>query len=182
MPGARNIAAADLASANPDKAAHFRCLEKVANDARDGLVISDRSGKIVLFSRGACALFGYTPTEMIGTDISVLMTEPFRGNHDTYVRAYLKTGEGQILGIGPRHVPVRHKDGHIVPAELSVSEDTYGGERFFIALLREISGRPGADEALWKAYGALAEELNCLKSEYAQLRARYEELRHRNKS
>lgn len=128
-------------SLTADVAARYACLEKVADDARDALIITDAAGRIVLFSRGASALFGHGAEEMLGADLACLMTEPFKSNHEAYVRHYVRSGQGQILGVGPRVVPVLQKSGRVAPVELSVSEFVSRGERHFIALFRDTLGR-----------------------------------------
>lgn len=155
--------------------AHFGCLEKVADDARDGLIISDAASRIVLFSSGAEAMFGYAPSQALGKNISMLMTEPFKSNHEYYVRCYAATGQGQILGVGPRHLPVVHSSGRIVPSALSVSEDIWNGERFFIALFRAL-GAGSEKETLLTAYGELGQALADLKASYNDLNHRHREL------
>ena len=45
----------------------------------------------------AVKMFGYTPGEMIGQNVSMLMPEPYADEHDEYVARYLKTGEMILL-------------------------------------------------------------------------------------
>ena len=82
-------------------------------------------------------LLGYTPEELLGQNVSCLMDYPLRWQHDGHIARYLVTGERHIIG-SSREVSGRHKDGHAVDLELSVSEYSVHGERFFIGTLRDI--------------------------------------------
>ncbi len=68
------------------------------------------------------------------------MPEPYRGEHDGYLRRYLATGEKRIIGIG-REVLGRRKDGSEFPIGLSVGEGSTNGRRFFTAVIRDVSDR-----------------------------------------
>ncbi|MDH3588659.1 MAG: PAS domain S-box protein [Gammaproteobacteria bacterium] len=126
----------------PDNAAslaeaRFAALLDAAVDAI--LVISD-SGRIETFNRAAEALFGYSADEIRGKNVSVLMPEPYRSEHDGYIKRYLETGEKKIIGIG-REASARQKNGDFFPIDLSVGEIRHAGERRFVGIIRDISER-----------------------------------------
>ena len=85
-------------------------------------------------------VLGYKPDELIGRNISMLMPEPERSQHDDHISRYLDTGEAHIINIG-REVEGLHKDGRLVPLELAVNEYQIHGERFFVGSLYDISER-----------------------------------------
>ena len=43
-------------------------------------------------------MFGYTASELLGCNVSVLMPSPHRERHDNYISRYLMTGERRIIG------------------------------------------------------------------------------------
>ena len=85
-------------------------LTAILESAVTAIISIDNSGHIETLNPAAERLFGYTAAEMIGKNVSELMPEPFRSQHDTYLAKYLATGQRKIIGIG-REVDGRHRDG-----------------------------------------------------------------------
>jgi len=86
-------------------------------------------------------VLGYSADEVVGQNVSMLMPEPHRGRHDAYLARYMNTGEAHIIGIG-REVEGLHKDGHLIPLELAVSEYVVRGEHLFLGTLHDIRDQP----------------------------------------
>ena len=84
---------------------------------------------------------------IIGQNVKILMPSPYREEHDGYLARYLATGEKRIIGIG-REVFGLRKDGTIFPMDLSVAEARLGAERIFVGIVRDITERKQAEEAL----------------------------------
>jgi two-component system sensor kinase FixL len=104
----------------------------------DGIVVIDERGLIQLYSPAAERLFGYASAEVIGKNVSMLMPAPYRGEHDSYLDRYLRTGERRIIGIGRVVVGLR-KTGETFPMELQVNEFGFGGNRFFTGFARDLT-------------------------------------------
>ena len=90
-------------------------------------------------------LFGYSPAELIGANVNMLMPSPHRESHDTYLENYRRTGHRKIIGIG-REVTGRRKDGGLFPMDLSVSEIVLAGRRMFMGLVHDVTDRKRAEE------------------------------------
>jgi two-component system sensor kinase FixL len=79
----------------------------------------------------------------------------YRDEHDTYLEQYLQTGQTKVIGRG-REIVGRRKDGSTMPLDLSVSEVKQGGDRNFLGIMRDISGRKQAERALCVSEARLA--------------------------
>lgn len=118
--------------------------------AVDGIVTIDKHGTILNVNPAAVRLFAYPIEEMVGCNVSMLMPEPDRGNHDRYIANYLTTGERRIIGIG-RTVTGQRKDGSLFPMELSVGEAAIRDMRIFTGIVRDITDRKRWEEDLGTA-------------------------------
>lgn len=122
----------------------------VVDTAVDPIVVIDEVGTIQSFNRAAENTFGYSATEVIGQNVSMLMPEPHHSDHDRYLARYRRTRERKIIGIG-RAVEGRRRDGSTFPLELSVAEWRDGRRRFYTGIMRDITARKAAEDALRKA-------------------------------
>ncbi|MBM3961339.1 MAG: PAS domain S-box protein, partial [Planctomycetes bacterium] len=113
----------------------------------EGCVTIDARGTIESINEAALQLFGYTRAELLGNNVKMLMPVSYGAEHDSYLGRYLKTGERRVIGIG-REVVGRRKDGSEFPIDLSVGEGRLGNQRFFTAVLRDISERKGLQTKL----------------------------------
>ena len=110
----------------------------------DCVVTTDERGFILSANPVMEKLFGYTPSEVIGQDVAIIVPEPDRSRHQGYMEHYCRTGKGQEYvggahGIGRgREVEGVHKDGALIPVYLAVSEYFVGDERHFTGVMRDI--------------------------------------------
>lgn len=111
------------------------------------MVLIDERGCITRFNAAAQGLFGYAESEVLERNVSMLMPEPYRGEHDGYLHRYQQTSERRIIGIG-REVVARRKDGSTFPIDLSVGEFEAEGEHGFVGILRDITLRKQQEEQL----------------------------------
>ena len=124
--------------------ARFRA---IVSTAAEGIVTVNERGIIQLFNPAAERIFGYATSEVIGTPIAVLMPylpTPLRPGD---VGPSPLIGENKTVS-GLREVVGKRKDGSLFPLEFTVSEFRDDHERFFAAILRDISERKEAEDAL----------------------------------
>jgi PAS domain S-box-containing protein len=122
-------------------------LRSVINNVIEGIITISPDRIVEMFNPAAERIFGYEASEVIGNNISMLMPEPYRSEHDSYVLNYLNTGIKKIIGIG-REVSGRRKDGVIFPLYLAVSEMNHGDKRRFIGIIRDITDVKKAEASL----------------------------------
>jgi two-component system sensor kinase FixL len=121
--------------------------QAVIDNAHDAIIAIDARGRMETFNKAAQRIFGYQPDEVLGRNVSMLMSQPYRGEHDGYMRNYLTTGVAKIIGTG-REVEAQRKDGTVFPIDLSVGEMRVGDQRGFIGIIRDITGRYEAERQI----------------------------------
>lgn len=122
----------------------------------DGLITINKRGEIESVNKSCERIFGYVEEEILGQNISILMPEPHRSQHDRYMGDYHNTGERKIIGIGRESEGMR-KDGSIFPLELSVSEVEVQGQVIYSGIVRDISERKAAEEKIKQGNAELEE-------------------------
>jgi PAS domain S-box-containing protein len=122
----------------------------IIDAAVDGIIVIDSRGRIEAFNAAAERMFGYLERDVIGRNVSLLMPEPQRSEHDGYLEHHLRTGERKIIGIG-RSVTALRQDGQRFPVHLSVGEFEIDGEKHFTGILHDLSRRTELEERLREA-------------------------------
>jgi len=134
-------------------------LKAVIHNVCEGIVTIDTKGVIENVNPAIGQIFGYQQDELIGQNISLLMPEPQKGLHDSYIHNYMRTGEGSVLG-RYREVSGLRQNGEVFPLELNVNEMKLAGENHFVGILRDISERKEAEETMTQL--ALYDQLTAL--------------------
>lgn len=129
-------------------------LSAILTTVPDAMVIIDRKAAIISFSAAAQKLFGYRPEDIVGKNVSLLMPEPFRSQHDGYLARYLSSGQARIIGIGREVIGLR-KDDTTFPMELSVGEAKVHGESEFVGFIRDLTERKERERQLQESQDQL---------------------------
>lgn len=123
-------------------------LRQVMETAQAGFVEMDVSGVITEWNRKAEELFGWTEKEVVGRPLAETLVPPaLRGAHAAGLRRFLDTGENRVLGKTVEFEAL-HRDGHLLPVEVSTWVTYVGDEMTFSALLHDISERRKGEEAI----------------------------------
>ena len=131
-------------------------MQAILDNTVDGLITIDEKGKIESFNTACTTIFGYASTEVLGKNVKILMPAPYHAEHDAYLRNYKNTGKKKIIGIG-REVLGRRKNGTTFPIDLSVSEVNVNGRTIYSGIVRDITDRKKAENALVEANTELEE-------------------------
>jgi PAS domain S-box-containing protein len=123
--------------------------EAILASTLDPVITIDANGIIHAASDSVERVFGWTPRELVGRDIAVLMGEPHRSGHARYMAAYLRTGSSAILG-RTREFEAVHRDGTKLHIELSVSRVDLPDEEapLFTGIIRDVTERKRVERAL----------------------------------
>jgi PAS domain S-box-containing protein len=129
-------------------------VQTILNTVVDGIITLRASGGIIESVNPAAEhMFGYAAAELGGQNFSRLIPELDQDQKGGSLEYYSASDEARAKGAG-REVTGRRKDGSRFPLEIAVSEMWLGGQRYFTGILRDITARKQAEEALLKA-GAL---------------------------
>ena len=131
-------------------------IQTILNTVVDGIItLHARGGIIETVNPAAEHMFGYPASELVGKNFSILIPELDREQHggNGSLEYYSASAEARAVGLG-REVVGQRKNGTTFPLEIAVSEMWLGGQRYFTGILRDITARKQAEEALVKA-GAL---------------------------
>jgi two-component system sensor kinase FixL len=119
----------------------------IVEAAVDAIIVIDGRGHIEAFNPAAVRLFGYREADVLGKNVSLLMPSPYRDEHDAYLDRYQREGNARIIGIG-REVNGRHRDGTLIPLQLSVGEMLVAGEKKFVGMLHDLTARKRIEQQL----------------------------------
>jgi len=129
-------------------------VQTILNTVGDGIVTLHALGGIIESANPAVEqMFGYSAAELQGKSFGFLIPELDQEQHHVALDHFGASPAARALGQG-REVMGFRKDGSFFPLEIAVSEMKLGSELYFTGILRDISARKHAEEALRKA-GAL---------------------------
>ncbi len=134
------------------------------SNLHDPVVTIDANGMVCSANLALNRVLGYSSGELLGRNVSVLVPELQRSEHDGYIQRYLQTGNAHVIGAS-REVVGQHENGDLVPLELSVSEFSHDGEKFFIGTLHDLRDRNRLIDELTTARAA-ADQANQAKSAF----------------
>lgn len=122
-------------------------LNAMIETAPDGVITIDAQGLIQDFNAQAQRVFGYRREEVIGRNISCLMPSPLAEQHDAHLRKHLDQ-PNQPLDVRGREVLGKHKDGRLIPLQLTIGKATTTSGTIFVGYLQDISERKRTDAQL----------------------------------
>ncbi|MDH5711981.1 MAG: diguanylate cyclase, partial [Gammaproteobacteria bacterium] len=110
-------------------------LESIA----DAVITIDDRGRIMTFNFAAEQMFGYQRDEVIGKNVSILMTSRDSAYHDGYMEHYMKTGVSGIIDVGTRQLSAVTKHGSEILIGLSINEVQTEEGRQFVGVIRDMT-------------------------------------------
>ncbi len=138
----------------------FRAVTQSANEA---IISTDSDGNIIAWNMSAQIIFGYTENEMMTKPVIQLIPERFRVAQCNKIKQILTTGEkngsdktAELLGL--------RKDCSEFPIELSLASFQTNEGRFYTGILRDITQRKQAEEALRNAHAETEQLLSSISS------------------
>ena len=137
----------------------------ISNRARDIILHMGRDGRIIEANEAAINVYGYTRDELLSKNILDLRAPENRANTSEQMRL----ADARGLLFETNHI---RKDGSTFPVEVSSCGTVIEGKRVLLSIIRDISKRKRAEEALKQATDELelrvkerTEELSISKDE-----------------
>ena len=133
-------------------------LRGILDSAMDAIITVDEAQRVVLFNNAAETMFGWTRDEALGAPLDRLIPERFRGAHAAHVRRFGETGvTSRRMGGSLRIVTGLRRNGEEFPIDASISQIGDAGQRFFTVILRDVTARIEAEDALRRSKNELQE-------------------------
>jgi len=127
----------------------------IVDSAADGIITLDERGIVESLNPAAERIFGYGVDQIVGRNVNLLMPASEGEEQGSCLPAFLE-GRRQNAPCICGEVIGRRKDGSTVPAELHVSEVRLGRRRVFTVIVREITARKAAEQALREQFHTAA--------------------------
>jgi hypothetical protein len=132
-------------------------LAAIVDSAMDAVITVDEQQNIVLFNRAAELLFRIRRDQVVGAPLDRLLPPRFRAAHRAHVEQFGRTGvTSRKMGDVTTLWGLR-TDGEEFPIEASISQASEGGRRYFTVILRDITLRKHAEDALRESQRELRE-------------------------
>jgi len=146
----------------------FRTLMQTAVDA---IILADSYGNILGWNQGARRIFDRTDAEVLGQSITQLMPERYRQAQEAGIQLASSDGGSRLVGRTAELHGLR-KDGSEFPLELSLASWQTAKGRFYCGIIRDITERKRAEEALRKSeehYHTLFDEARAMQEKLREL-------------
>ena len=116
--------------------------------ATDAIITVDAEQRITLFNTAAERMFHCPAAEALGATLDRFIPERFRAAHQAHIEEFGKTGVTTRAMGHQRPLAALRSDGHEFPVEATISQVTVAGQKLFTAIVRDITERKRAEEAL----------------------------------
>lgn len=125
----------------------------VAQTATDAVITVDSEGRVMFWNNGATKIFNYSSDEMMGKKLDSIMPERFLDKHNASMER-AKKGIHTIIGKMVEVAAVR-RGGTEFPIELSLANWSTKEGEFYTSIIRDITERKLAEDALQQAINKL---------------------------
>src|ERR1700710_2254556 len=142
-----------------NSAAHTKSpidFEQLVGVIGDAVVVSDASGAITLWNPAAERMFGFTPEEVLGKSLDLIIPERLRGRHWEGYEKTRATGQTRY-GHDLLKVPAVDKAGRSMSIAFTVAllHSPQGDITGIVAIIRDETSRFAEDRALRKRVAEL---------------------------
>src|SRR6266511_5719607 len=144
----------------------------IVESAMDAVITVDEKQRVVMFNAAAEAMFGCPRGQAIGAPLAWFIPERFRAEHERHIRRFGETGTSSRRMGAQRIVTGLRRNGEEFPIDASISQITEGGKKFYTVILRDVTERVQAEEALRRSQEELRELASGMNSVREQEKSR----------
>ncbi len=137
-------------------------LHAVIASAMDAMISVDEQQRIVVFNHAAEAVFQCPASEAIGSTIDRFIPASLRNLHREHMRRFGNAGVTARSMSSPGILTAVRSNGQEFPIEATISQVRIGGQKLYTVILRDITERKQAEEALHQSeaqFRALADAI-----------------------
>jgi PAS domain S-box-containing protein len=138
-------------------------LRSVVQTAGDAIITVESEGNIYQWNDAAGNMFGYSLEEMLGRPVMKVLPGRFHYLFQNKPKRPALTGQ-LVIGQYPTEAAGLHRDGHEFPVEITISRWKIKDSSFSTAIIRNITERKQAEEALRSSQTMLQTVLNSIPS------------------
>ena len=152
-------------------------LSSLFENATEGILLTNADGKVILANPAAINMFGYSPDELYGNTVDILLPRNLREKHTALRNSFYQHPQNRSMGSG-RDLYACRKDGTGFPVEVSLSHYKLVGQTYVIAFIVDISLRKGIESDLIKKQQELENVTNQLRKLNTELEKKVDERTH----
>lgn len=138
-----------MSTLDKEKQFEMESLNALFEHATEGIIVSDKSGKLIKANPSAERLFGYNTGELLGKTIEDLVPMRYKEKHVAHRSGFHKNPHARSMG---QNIDLfaRKKDNSEFPVEISLSHYKQGEDIFAIAFVIDITERKKQQENIQK--------------------------------
>lgn len=122
-------------------------IRTIIETVSDAIITTSSSGLIETFNPASSLIFGYSYDEVIGQNVSVIMPEVDKSQHDQYLEKSLAEKSVKLFGVTRELVGLR-KNGQEFPISLTLNKMQIGDKTKFAGVIRDITDRKQVEEKI----------------------------------
>jgi len=147
----------------------------IMETANDGIITADSEGLILSWNKAATTIFGHAQADVIGQSLTLIIPEEFKAAHERGIERVSGGGQHHVMG-KTVELSGLHKNGDLIPVELSLSTWLIGEERFYSGIIRDISERKRNELKLQAQKKQLQSRARSLKKLNDEVKSKNEQL------
>jgi len=132
-------------------------LAGIIDSAMDAIVTVDEQQRIIVFNATAEALFQCPQDQALGSSLARFIPQRFQAAHAEHVRRFGVAGISSRRMAAQRVVTGVRANGTEFPIDASISQVTLNGRKYYTVIVRDVSERVRAEEALQRSRAELHE-------------------------